>query len=361
MAVYDIQGNLLAEKNSLLVKRRPYWILLLDVARKKYSQANLKTIIDKMAEKGLNQLIFHFATDRAFRFQLNDMLAVDTDGNEFDLSDCLSDDSAGYFTEAEVDEIIMYARSKGVDIVPSLNMPGHMSMLLTQFPQFKYYDNYYATLDATNPLAVKFALAVVYKYASYFASRGCTYWNIGGDEIGWNGTIGRWSFINSADRPAFVEFINTVAEFVTDMGFTPRVFNDGVLYGGSYSCLFNKNIEILDWSSATLQNDSGIQNINMLVKNGYKLINTNYDWYLITPTTNNRTSNSELESADIMTVFKNGTTTYDQDGACLCVWSDNDTSDDGGNAALPSILGNIVSLGKGIELALVGMDYPIIE
>lgn len=358
MAVYDIQGNLLAEKNSPLVKRRPYWILLLDVARKKYSQANLKTIIDKMAEKGLNQLIFHFATDRAFRFQLNDMLAVDTDGNEFDLSPCLSTDASGCFTEAEVDEIIMYARAKGIDVVPSLNMPGHMSMLLQQFPQFKYYDNYYATLDATNPAAVKFALAVVYKYASYFASRGCTYWNIGSDEIGSNG---RWNSIPSADVPYFVTFINTVAEFVTNMGFTPRAFNDGVLYGGSYSCLFNKNIEILDWASAELQNDAGIQNIAMLVKNGYKLINANYDYYFITPRDNSKTSNPAVENANILKVFKNGTTTYDHDGACICVWSDNDTVNDGGNAALSSILADITSLGIGIQLALADIDYPIID
>ena len=359
MAIYDVNGNRIGDTQ--LASRRPFWSLLLDVARKKYSQANLKTIIDTMAENGLNQFIFHFATDRAFRFKLNDMIAVDTDGNEFDLNPCVSSDASGYFTESEVDEIIVYARSKGIDVIPSLNMPGHMSMLLQQFPQFKYYSNYYATLDVNNPNAIKFALAVVYKYAAYFASRGCTRWNIGGDEVGYNGTIGRWSYLTPADIPKFVAFINQVADFVKGMGFTPMAFNDGVLYGGDYDCLFDKSIEIIDWASATLQSDSGIQNVDILVTNGYKIINANYDWYFITPGSNSQTSNPAVENANILKVFKNGTTTYDQNGACICVWSDNDTTNDGGNAALPSILADIRSLGKGIKMVLPNITYPIID
>ena len=363
MGAYDINGNLVAETNKYVSGiHRPYWILHLDCGRKYFSVANIKTIIDTMKDESLNQLQLHFSEDRGFRFALNDMTVVTVDGDEYDLSDCVSSDLGGSLTESDMDEIIVYARSKDIDIVPSLDMPGHMSKVLTEFPEFRYNVNYEWTLDATNNSAVKFALAIVEKYANYFSLRGCKYWNIGADEVGYAGTgIGRWKFLNSSDIPIFVEFINTVADFVSSMGMIPRAFNDGLLYNADYSNLFNKNIEIYNWCSSTLMSETGIQSVDMLVKNGYRLINTNYDWYFIVPGSNSKTSNTDVENANILKVFKNGTTEYDQDGACICIWCDNDVTSDGGNAALPSILADVRSLGKGIKLALENIDYPIID
>ena len=210
-------------------------------------------------------------------------------------------------------------------------------------------------------MAVKFALAIVEKYASYFISRGCKYWNIGADEVGTQGGNGRWKYLESADIPKFVEFVNVVADYLTSIGMIPRAFNDGVLYNGSYENLFNKNIEIYNWCSASVMGETGIQGVDTLVKNGYKLINTNYNWYFIVPSSNSRTSNASVENANILKAFKNGTTTYDQSGACICIWCDSDTTADGGNAAMNSIIADINSLGVGIGLTLPNLDYPIID
>lgn len=359
--VYDKNGTLIGDAGSgSNVRNRPYWILHLDCARKYFSVANIKSMIDSMAINGLNQLQLHFSEDRGLRFALNDMTVVTIDGDEYDLSNCISTDLGGSLSESDMDEIIVYAHSKNIDIVPSLDMPGHMSKILAEFPQFKYYDNYAWTLDVTNNDAVKFALAIVEKYANYFKSRGCTFWNIGADEVGCTGSIGRWRYLQSADIPTFVTFVNQVAELVTSMGFIPRAFNDGVIYSGDYANLFNKNIQIYNWCSSTLMGESGIRDATTLVKNGYTLINTNYDWYFVVPSSNSRTSNTAVENANILKVFKNGTTAYDQSGACICIWCDNDTTADGGNAAMNSILADITSLGKGIKLALPNLDYPII-
>lgn len=374
MSVYDKNGNLIGDigggssgsyralRTGTLSTKRPYWILHLDCGRKYFSVTNIKTMIDSMHENGLNQLQLHFSEDKGFRFALNNMTVVTTDGNSFDLSNCVSTDLGGALSESDMDEIIVYARSKNVDIVPSLDMPGHMSKLLTEFPQFRYNSSYSWTLNATDESAVKFALAIVEKYANYFISRGCKYWNIGADEIGYAGTgIGRWKFINSADISKFVEFVNTIADLVTAMGMVPRAFNDGILYNGNYANLFNKNIEIYNWCSATLMDETGIQDVSALVRNGYKLINTNYDWYFIVPSSNSKTSNPRVENANILKAFKNGTTTDDQSGACICIWCDNDSTADGGDAALASILADIVSLGRGIALTLPNLTYPIID
>lgn len=363
MSVYDVNGTIIAgegEGNVSSVRRRPYWVLHLDCGRKYFSVANLKTIIDRMELRGLNQLQLHFAENRGLRFQLNDMTITTTDGTQYDLTPCVSTDLGGALSESDMDEVIVYARSKDIDIVPSLDMPGHMTKILTQFPQFKYYDNYAWTLDATDSDAVKFALALVEKYATYFKSRGCNFWNIGADEVGYNGSVGRWAYLTSTDIPTFVSFVNQVAELVTSMGLIPRAFNDGIIYGGDYANLFNKNIEIYNWCSAGIMGENGIRGVGVLTANDYTLINANYNWYFIVPGSNSNTSNPAVENANILKVFNNGTTTYDQSGACICIWCDGDATADGGNAALPSIIADIDSLGYGISLTLPNISYPII-
>lgn len=350
--IFDISGRQLSER---AFRNRPYWILHLDCGRKYFSVSNIKLMIDKMAECGLNQLQLHFSENRGLRFALDDMTIVTTDGNEFDLSPCVSTDLGGALTQQNMDSIIEYAISKGIDIVPSLDMPGHMTAILTQFPQFRYNNSAWV-LDATNPNAVKFGLALAYKYAKYFKDRGCQFWNIGADEIGSNG---KWSGITLSDVPTFVQYVNTVAEMITGMGMVPRAFSDGTLYKGDYQNLYNKNIQLYAWANTTYLGDT-VTESDVLVKNGYSLINCSYGWYFILPGANSNTSNRGVENANILKSLPNGTTEYDQDGACICIWCDNDTNADGGDASMTAILGDIQSLGVGIRLTMPGIDYPVI-
>lgn len=350
--IYDITGRSISEQSEL---RRPFWIFHLDCGRKFFSVANIKLMIDRMAQNGLNQLQLHFSENRGLRFALNDMTIVTTDGNEYDLSPCVSTDLGGSLTEANMDSIIMYARSKGIDVVPSLDMPGHMTKILTQFPQFKYNNSAWV-LDATNQSAVKFGLALAFKYAKYFRDRGCRFWNIGADEIGPNG---KWSGITLSDVPTFVQYINTVAEMISDMGMIPRAFSDGTLYKDDYQNLFNKNIQLYAWANSTYLGDT-VTDSETLVQNGYSLINCNYGWYFILPGDNSKTRNAAVENANILKSLPNGTTDYDQDGACICVWCDNDTTADGGDASMNAIYADIDSFGIGIDLTTPTIDYPII-
>ena len=343
------------------VQKRPYWILHLDCARKYFSVTNIKSMIDAMYTSGMNQLQLHFSENSGFRLALDDMTIITEDGTEYDLSPIVTTTLGGYLSQADMDEIIVYAKSKSIDVVPSLDMPGHMTNILTTFTSFKY-NNRAWTLDCTNPTAVAFGLAIIDKFANYFSSRGCKYWNIGADEIVTvNNASGYWKNVPSDDIPYFIQFINKAAEVVAKHGMIPRVFNDGVLYGEDYGNYLNRNIEVYVWCSSTTEGDTNIVSSSVLEQNGFRLINTNKNWYFIVPTSNSRTSNSAVENANILKSFINGTLTTDQDGACICIWCDSDSTADGGDAALPSILADINSLGIGMSLTLPNLDYPVIE
>lgn len=366
MSVYDKSGTLIGELGSQyralqtgkLGTGRPYWIFHLDCGRKYFSVSNVKLMIDEMYTKGLNQLQLHFSEDRGLRFELDDMTVIDSDGNDYDLSSCVS--ATGAWGEDDMDEIIVYAKSKNISVVPSFDMPGHMNAILTEFPRFRYKPESAWTLNVKDPEAVKFALAIVEKYANYFQSRGCAYWNIGADEIVYGNGGGRWKHADEDDIPAFVEFVNTIARYVTAIGMIPRAFNDGVLYNQNYANLYDKNIEILDWTSSSVMGETGIRDVSTLVENGYRVINTNYSWYFILPGDNSKTSNNKVENANLLRKFANGTLTKDQDGACICVWCDNDTTADGGDASMTAILGDIASFGIGIGLTTPNITYPVL-
>lgn len=334
-------------------RKRPYWILHLDCGRKYFSVANIKSMLDTMALKGLNQLQLHFSESNGLRFALDDMTVVTEDGVEYDLSVALT--TTGYLTQANMDDIIQYATAKSIDIVPSFDMPGHMTNIINHFAAFRYRGSAWA-LNCTDDDAVKFGLAIIDKYARYFASRGCKFWNIGADEVGPGGN-GRWSDIPADDVPYFVRFINLAAAKAVKNGLIPRIFNDGALYDSDYDVYLNRNIQIYYWSTL---NDTKIQSAQTLAKNGFSLINTNSQWYFIIPTSNNRTSNSIVENANILKSFASGNLSTDQDGACICVWCDSDNTNDGGDAALSCILADIASLGVGIGLTTPNIDYPII-
>lgn len=165
-----------------------YKIMHLDAARKYFSVENIKDLIDVSADAGFNQFELYLSDNQGFRLALDDM-TVTTEYGTYDMSPALgagysqsphyTDGKEIWLTQAEMDEIIAYANSKGIDVVPCINAPGHMGALLEAFPQFRYgatingtYTVSKSALNLWNEEAYAFGLAFIEKYAQYFKSRG---------------------------------------------------------------------------------------------------------------------------------------------------------------------------------------------
>ena len=346
--------GIIAINNSNALKR-PYWILHLDCGRKGFSVANIKILIDLMHENGLNQLQLHFSENSGFRFALDDMNIIDVDGNTYDLSPCLTTTNGGYLTQADMDEIIMYARSKTIDVVPSLEMPGHMGTILGVFTQFRY-PNTTKTLNVKNTTAKNFAFAFIEKYARYFKSRGCHFYNIGADEL-----IGvKWSAVPSDDRHYFLEFVNEAMWVVARCGLSPRVFNDGVMFNHDRSVYYNRNVQVYCWHC--MDGDMNLST-SELISNGFEVINTNHDDYYVTPGSyGNYRRNLNVNT--LLTNFKTGSVTKPQAGFMFCIWCDSDDSShtgDNGDGVITDMRTILPNLGQGIVKSSATIDYPIID
>ena len=269
-----------------------YKIVHLDAGRKYISVANVKKYIDAMASEGYNQLTLYFSDNQGFRFKLNDMsLTVNgtdytsrfesTIGNGYNQPadgtgtgdwfrhSLEPDGTKNYYTEDDMTEIITYANSKGIDLVPAFDMPGHMGAILEVFTEFRYTGSSttsWSTLDVDNETARDFALAILQKYVNFFEKAGCDYFSICADEFCYDTGAGN---IKTETLANIMLFMDEAAQMIDEAGMVPRCFNDWLYSSTAYtpSADYGK-YEVYYWGNR------GYATPADLVAKGHPIINT---------------------------------------------------------------------------------------
>lgn len=331
-----------------------YKIVHLDVARKYYSPEVIMDFIDDMAELGYNQLELYLGDNQGLRLMLNDT-AFTANGTTYYLdqgivnSGQVTDDpwvpgffrpsqeynhnEKYYLTEAEMDAIISYANSKGIEIVPAINMPGHMGAILMNQPESWRYTHTdgqvsVSTLNLNNAEAVAFTKALLQKYVEYFAGKGCKFFSIGADEFAYD--IGLKGNVPADIRAKVVTFMNDCAGIITGAGMTPRAFNDFFEVGNGLTTDF----EIYVWNGG---NAIELQNA------GYKIINTGDLYYYALGSSyysSEKQSIVDTSTFDPMKIQVNQGTTTELTtapaGAMVCIWSDRGYEGDDATADIAS-------------------------
>ena len=242
--------------------------LYLDAGRVFYTVDMMKSFIHTLSWNKMNVLYLDFSNNNATRFFLDDM-NVTVAGTDYDVSTCKPDN--GYWTESDMNEILAEAEQYGVQVIPTLDSPGHIGGVYSINNSWFYrasatdYDAKVGkiTLDLSNEDAYAFGQALVAKYVDYFASKGCTSFNIAADEASYaDGT-----HMNSTD-PRFVNYVNDLNDYIVSKGMTTRMFNDAVK---SVDSGVSKDIIILYWVPAS-------PNAQALLAAGYDVVNFVYTY-----------------------------------------------------------------------------------
>ena len=122
-----------------------------------------------------------------------------------------------------MDEIIAHGKQVGIEIIPHLNMPGHMSALLDAMDHIGISGSHFtgreesdSSVNLNNEAALNFMHALVEKYAAYFAAKGCKYFHIGADEYANDAYYGSMGFpsMGAALYEKFALFVNENAAIV---------------------------------------------------------------------------------------------------------------------------------------------------
>lgn len=310
-------------------------IVMLDCGRKYFSVDSIKQIIDNAAAAGFNNVMLAVGND-GMRFLLDDM-SLTVNGTTYsseEVAAAIHTGNEAYYnfttdelTESEMDEIIAYAKTKGLGIIPVINTPGHMDAILAAATSLTgtncSYNGSVRTIDVTNNTAVTFTQELLKKYVAYFAGKGCQYFNMGADEYANDkydsGSMGFGKLQNTGKYSYYVEYVNAVAALIKNAGMTPMAFNDGIYFDNNTSSgTFDTDIVICYWSSGW-SGYSPMSAFNLASK-GFKMVNTNGDYYWVLGKPDAQCSASKASGFNIKSFP--GSTIDNPSGAMFCIWAD---------------------------------------
>jgi len=107
--------------------------LMLDCSRHFYPVTDIKALLDKLAELKLNRFHWHLVDDQGWRLEIPGYpkftqvgaWRTQPDGKLY----------GGFYSKAEVVEIVAYAAQKSIVVVPEIELPGHSLAALASYPE----------------------------------------------------------------------------------------------------------------------------------------------------------------------------------------------------------------------------------
>ena len=121
--------------------RFAYRGLMLDCARHFYSVEQVKKCLDVAAIYKINRFHWHLTEDQGWRIQIRKYPLLTEVGafrsgtqQTYDRSRNDGVRYGGYYTQDEIREVVKYAESLGITVIPELDLPGHMLAAMASYP-----------------------------------------------------------------------------------------------------------------------------------------------------------------------------------------------------------------------------------
>ncbi len=191
--------------------RYAYRGAMLDVARHFFGVDDVKRYLDDIALLKLNHLHLHLTDDQGWRLQIDAWPELTGIG----ASTRVGGGGGGFYTKDDYREIVAYAASSFVTIVPEIDMPGHTNAALASYAElntdgiapepYEGIEVGFSSLDSNKPLTYDFVRDVLTELADLTPG---PYLHIGGDES-----------LATTDAD-FLLFVRRAAEIAASLGKT---------------------------------------------------------------------------------------------------------------------------------------------
>ncbi len=225
----------------------------LDVSRHFFSMDYLHKFIDLMALYKFNKFHLHLTDDQGWRIEIKKYPKLTEEGawRTFNNQDSVCMDRAkenpdfnidprfivnkngkqqygGFYTQKQMRELVAYAASKHITIIPEIDMPGHMMAAINSYPflvgagENKWNEVFTTPISPCSDDVLKFAEDIFAEIIDIFPSK---YIHVGGDEVdrtSWEKSpvckefMARHGLKNSAELQSF--FINHMEKFFNSKG-----------------------------------------------------------------------------------------------------------------------------------------------
>ena len=320
-------------------------VISIDAGRKYFTLDQLKRIVDKASELGYSDLHLLLGND-GLRFLLDDM-SISANGKTYasdDVKNAIIEGTKSYYddpngttlNQAEITELIQYAKNKGIGLIPAINSPGHMDAMLVAMeklgianPQANFDKVSKTTMDLENEEAMNFTKALIGKYMDFFAGK-TKIFNYGTDEYANDATNAQgWYYLKWYGLYGkFAEYSNSLAAMAKEKGLQPMAFNDGFYYDDNDDVEFDKDVIISYWSKGWW--GYNLASPQYLASKGYKFLNTNGDWYYVLGNHKNDEAyplSKAIENTEKVPFNQLASTKYPEvdlptAGSMLAIWAD---------------------------------------
>jgi hexosaminidase len=126
---------------------------MLDVSRHFFTVAEVKKMMDEMALYKLNRLHFHLTDDHGWRVEIKALPKLTSVGawrpnrigKWHNITKPASEEPktyGGFYTQEDIKELVAYAKTKNIEIMPEIDVPGHSMAFLAAYPQLSTTPNY---------------------------------------------------------------------------------------------------------------------------------------------------------------------------------------------------------------------------
>ncbi len=159
--------------------RFPWRGLMLDVSRHWMPLPVVRRNLDAMAAVKINVFHWHLSDDQGFRVESKVFPKLQQLGSDGD-----------FYTQAEVRDVIAYARERGIRVVPEFDIPGHTTCWFVGYPELaaaagpfqieRKWGIFEPTLDVSREEVYTFLDGLIGEMAALFPD---PYFHIGGDEV----------------------------------------------------------------------------------------------------------------------------------------------------------------------------------
>ncbi len=244
-------GNL--SVSSVEIRDRPRFarrMFMLDEGRHFKGMAVVKEILDEMALLKMNTFHWHLTEDQGWRIEIKKYPLLTSIGGYRDSTEnsgwgakhktFLLAGHGGFYTQKEIKEIVAYAASLHIEVIPEIDMPGHSTAAIAAYPWLSASDkkvgvaanwgvlpNAYNVADAR---VMGFLRDVLEEVMELFPSKII---HIGGDEVdysSWKGSKGVQDFIGERKLSSVADlqrwFTGEMAAFLRSKGRRLMGWND---------------------------------------------------------------------------------------------------------------------------------------
>ena len=202
--------------------------LMLDVSRHFFEKSYIKQVIDGLAMHKMNVLHLHLVDDQGWRIEIKKYPKL-TDIGAFRVNQENAHwnnrkvttaeekgDFGGFYTQEDLKEIVSYATSKGIEVIPEIEMPAHVMSAIAAYPELSCFETPFGVPSggvwpiteiycAGKESTFEFLENVLLEVMELFPSK---YIHIGGDEA----TKTNWAKCNHCENRMHSEGLHDVEE-----------------------------------------------------------------------------------------------------------------------------------------------------